>query len=135
MPGVNDWLAKASSDLKSLKKLIKDDDDTLDSAAYFTQQTAEKALKSYLVFKKQSVPRAHDLEKLLEHCMKYDRLFDRLLEDALALSSYATYARYPDDRFCIDRQEAGQAIVRAAEILTFVKRTIEDLSHPNMKIF
>ena len=47
MPGYNDWLAKAASDLISSKKLSKDDDDTLDTAVYHTQQCAEKALKAY----------------------------------------------------------------------------------------
>jgi HEPN domain-containing protein len=76
MPGVNDWVAKASGDLKASKKLIKDDDDTLDCAAYFTQQSAEKAFKAYLIFKQQPIPRTHDLEKLLKDCIKYDGTFD-----------------------------------------------------------
>lgn len=33
MPGVKDWIIKASVDLKSAKKLMNDDDDTLESAA------------------------------------------------------------------------------------------------------
>ena len=70
MPGVKNWIAKASGDLKSSKKLIKDDDDTLDSAAYFTQQSAEKALKAYLIFKNQPIPRTHDLEKLLKELQR-----------------------------------------------------------------
>lgn len=125
MPGAKDWIAKASGDLKSSRKLIKDDDETLDSAAYFTQQSAEKAFKAYLVFKQQPVPRTHDLEKLLMGCIKHDSTFDRLREDAELLSPYATYTRYPDDRFNIDREEAVGAIKCAEKILKFVKAKIE----------
>ncbi|KKQ32270.1 MAG: HEPN domain protein [candidate division TM6 bacterium GW2011_GWF2_37_49] len=65
----NDWLFKAKSDLKSAKKLSKDDDETLDTAAYHTQQCVEKTLKAFLVFNNRVPPRTHDLEKLLELCV------------------------------------------------------------------
>lgn len=45
MPGVKNWIAKASGDLKSSKKLLKDDDETLDSAAYFTSNRPKKHSK------------------------------------------------------------------------------------------
>ena len=136
MPGVKDWIAKASGDLKAAKKLVKDDDDTLDSAAYFTQQTAEKAFKAYLIFKQQPVPKTHDLEKLLKDCMKHDNRFDHLREDAEVLAPYATYSRYPDDRFNIDREEVDEAIKRAERILRFVKAKIEPIGQtPQLNIF
>lgn len=55
MPGVKEWIKKASVDLKSARKLVRDDDDTLDSAAYFTQQSAEKSLKAYLIYRQQPI--------------------------------------------------------------------------------
>jgi len=125
MSGVKEWLAKASGDLKSSRKLIKDDDETLDSAAYFTQQSAEKALKAYLIFRKQVVPRTHDLERLLELCMHYEPLFGHFLDDVLQLSPFATYSRYPDDRFYVDRTDVLNAISSAEKILKFVKSKIE----------
>ncbi len=125
MPGLSDWINKAAGDLKAARKLIKDDDDTLDSAAYFTQQSAEKALKTYLVFKRQPIPRTHDLEKLLVICIKHDSTFDRLREDTEILSPYAIYTRYPDDRFDIDREEVVEAIQCAEKIFKFVKAKIE----------
>ena len=122
MPGVKDWIAKALSDLKSARKLAKDDDETLDQTAYFTQQSAEKALKTYLVFKRFPVPRTHDLEKLLMYCIKLDSTFEGLRTEAELLSPYATYTRYPDDRFNIDRNEVVEAIRCAEKILKFVKK-------------
>lgn len=136
MPGVRDWIAKAAGDLKSSKKLIKDDDDTLDSAAYFTQQSAEKALKAYLIFHQQPIPRTHDLEKLLKDCIKHDASFDKLRECAEFLAPYATYTRYPDDRFNIDREEVDKAIMCAETILKFVKIKIEPIKQlPQLGLF
>jgi HEPN domain-containing protein len=135
MPGYNAWVKKASGDLKSAMKLVKDDDDTLDTAVYHTQQCAEKILKAYLIFKKQRVPHTHDLEKILELCCQHDLSFKSLLNDALDLLPYAIYSRYPDDRFCIDREEALQAIKKAKTILNFTKKKIEALPDPNQTIF
>lgn len=110
MPNHEAWLNKSLSDLRSSKKLAKDDDDTLDTAAYHTQQSAEKALKAYLSFKNLPIPRTHDLQKLLELCYQSDSSFKELLSDALDLIPYAVYSRYPDDRFHIDRTEVQESI-------------------------
>jgi HEPN domain-containing protein len=134
MLGHESWLAKAKNDLKSAAKLTKDDDETLDTAVYHTQQCAEKALKAYLVFNQQEVPYTHDLEKLLELCAKFDISFKQLLNEAFDLIPYAIYSRYPDDRFFIDRKEALDAIMKAKSILNFVKKKIEILPDPNLKI-
>ena len=136
MPGVKDWIVKAVSDLKSSRKLVKDDDDTLDTAAYHTQQSAEKAFKAYLIFKGVPILKTHDLEKLLMACMKHDSAFEQLRDNAEALSSYDTYARYPDDRFDIDREEVLEAIKHAETILKFVKnRVATAVQLPQLNLF
>jgi HEPN domain-containing protein len=136
MPGHNDWLAKAAGDLRAARKLVRDDDFTLDSAAYHTQQAAEKSLKAYLVFKGCGVPKIHELERLLKCCLVYDASFEEMRNDAEKLSSYATYTRYPDDYFHIGREEADGAILSAARIFKFVKNKINVISAlPQMSIF
>ena len=124
MPGVKDWILKATGNLQAAKKLIKGDDLTLDLAAYATQQSSEKTLKAFLIFKGQRVLKTHDLEKLLEECVKFDETFASLKTEAEALTPYATYTRYPDDYFDIDRDEVLQAIEHAEKILIFVKTKI-----------
>jgi HEPN domain-containing protein len=125
MHGPEAWLAKAVSDLISAKKLSRDDDDTLDTAVYHTQQCAEKSLKAYLCLKNQVIPKTHDLEKLLELCYSHDISFKNLLNDAVDLLPYATYSRYPDDRFYIAREEVMEAIKKATSIYNFIKNKIE----------
>ncbi|MFH1831763.1 MAG: HEPN domain-containing protein [bacterium] len=135
MPGHKDWLRKALSDLRSAKKLLKDDDDTLDTAAYHTQQCAEKALKAYLVFKHKSPTRTHDLAKLLELCVALDQSLKALIDDVITLIPYATYIRYPDDYFEIDRSDVEKAIVIALKIFKLIKAKIGLDSDQNLTIF
>ncbi len=60
MPGVKDWLKKASSDLKASKKL-SDDFETFDCSVFHTHQCGEKALKAFYDFCTNSIPKKHDL--------------------------------------------------------------------------
>jgi hypothetical protein len=52
------------------------------------------------------------------------------------LAPYATYTRYPDDRFDIDREEVVKAIKSAEKILKFVKAKIEPTKKtPQLDLF
>lgn len=50
MANYKGWISKARSDLLLAEKGAKDDDLTLDTAIYHTQQCAEKALKGFLAY-------------------------------------------------------------------------------------
>lgn len=103
MPGIKDWLRKASSDLKASKKL-SDDDETLDCSVYHTHQCAEKSFKAFIVSLQQAIPKTHDLRFLLEHCAEVDSEFMLLKEDSKNLNSYGQDSRYPNDYFYVDKQ-------------------------------
>lgn len=124
MPEHNAWLYKALSDLRSAEKLFKDDDETLDTAAYHTQQCVEKALKAFLLFNHKNPPKTHDLEKLLELCVIFDSTLRALSDDIISLIPYATYSRYPDDYFEISRIDVEIAIAIAHKVFKLVNEKI-----------
>ena len=124
MPGVNDWLKKASSDLKSAIKLV-DDDDTVDTAIYLTHQCTEKALKAFLVFVKQPIPRTHNLTYLLMCCAEFDQDFALFQNECKILNPYGHDSRYPDDYFSVDQQDLTEAIVMAKKILNFITQKLQ----------
>jgi HEPN domain-containing protein len=135
MPEHKDWLFKALSDLKSAKKLFKDDDETLDTAAYHTQQCVEKALKAFLVFNHKTPPRTHDLERLLELCSIFDSSLTTLIDDVIILIPYAIYSRYPDDYFKVYRSDVEVAISIAQEVFKLISGKINSKSDSNLTIF
>ncbi len=123
MPGVKDWLKKASSDLKASQKL-SDDDETLDCSVFHTHQCAEKAFKAFIVSLQQTIPKTHDLRFLLELCARVDSEFMLLLEESKNLNSYGHDARYPNDYFHVDKQKAEEAAEMAAKILIAIKQKL-----------
>jgi HEPN domain-containing protein len=130
----NAWLIKARSDLKMALAGEKDPE-TLDGAVYHTQQCAEKALKAFLVFKKQPIRKIHDLGILLESCVNLSEDFFVLKELTRELNPYATYFRYPDDEMMPAPEDVSTAILAAREILRFVETKIAKTTDPNMSIF
>lgn len=129
------WLFKARSNLGAAKRLTKDDDELLDQAIYHTQQCAELSLKAFLAFHKTPIQKTHDLDTLCKQCSKLDPSFETLSEKLFVIAPYSTKFRYPDDVLVPYRKETLLAIEFAEEILIFVRRRIEYLSNPNMRIF
>lgn len=122
MPSCRAWIYKARSDLHLAEKGVKDDDLTLDTAIYHTQQCAEKALKGFLTYHGIALTKTHDLLKLLESCCSIDPVFRDLSLDAAVLSPFATEFRYPvDDEIIVERKVVLDAINHAKKILSFVE--------------
>lgn len=55
----NNWLKQAESDLRKAKILL--DNKEFDGVAFYSQQTAEKALKSVIIKKQGKLVKIHDL--------------------------------------------------------------------------
>jgi len=123
MPGVKDWLKKASSDLKASKKL-SDDDETLDCSVFHTHQCAEKAFKAFIVLSQKAIPKTHDLSFLLARCMEINHELVLLLEESKKLDSFGYDSRYPNDYFYVDKQGVEEAIEVAEKILLTIKKKI-----------
>lgn len=123
MPGVKDWLKKASSDLKASKKL-SDDDETFDCSVFHTHQCAEKAFKAFIVSVHQAIPKTHDLTLLLIRCAKDDPMFMLLVDESKNLNAFGHDSRYPNDSFYVDRNGTEEAIAMAEKILITVKNKV-----------
>ena len=89
------WLEIAQRDLKDARLLCKGG--SFPSSSYSCQQTAEKALKAYLVFRKHEIFKSHDLLKLCDLCKKFDSDFQKIEADLKLLNPFATKFRYPSE--------------------------------------
>ncbi|MBU7007163.1 HEPN domain-containing protein [Phosphitispora fastidiosa] len=120
-----DWLVKAEHDLLSSKKLIAGDDPILDTAAYHTQQCAEKSLKAYLAYHGKPVIRTHDLNELVNQCADINPSFDFLHDLVDELNPYSTIFRYPGDLLVPEYPDVETAIEYAERIMKFVIEKID----------
>ncbi|KPQ33620.1 MAG: hypothetical protein HLUCCA11_17950 [Phormidesmis priestleyi Ana] len=123
---IRQWLVKSKRDLKAAQILMASAEPLLDAGVYHCQQSAEKALKGYLVFRDCELQRSHDLVAILEMCAAYDSSFSQLKTEARMLTPYVMEFRYPGDELEPDRKDAEEAMKMAATVLAFVSQKLPD---------
>jgi HEPN domain-containing protein len=115
------WVAKSFNDLESAKKLAKGENPILDTDIYHCQQSAEKAIKAFLVFNDINFPKTHDLSLLVEFCINIDKDFDFIYDEAEFLTPLSTEYRYPDDVLEPSLDEFKEALKCANKVYDFIK--------------
>jgi HEPN domain-containing protein len=127
------WIRIAQEDLRMAKLALPQE--LFSPLTYHCQQAAEKALKGYHVFKKQPVMKTHDLAKLLETCLQFDKNFEKLRQAAMELNPYSSKFRYPTEFEIPDQEDAELAIKHAEAILRFVVRKLSEPDTGQVTIF
>jgi HEPN domain-containing protein len=127
------WLTKALNDLKSARVLGNAEEGPLDTAIYHCQQTAEKAVKAFLVFHGVTPEKTHDIRKLALEASSFDPDFNGFIPIAAALTPYAWEFRYPDDlaETYPTREEFDEAFKQARAIYDFVLGLIPPEAKPD----
>ncbi|OGB85888.1 hypothetical protein A3J41_00655 [candidate division TM6 bacterium RIFCSPHIGHO2_12_FULL_38_8] len=121
-----EWLKFAKIDFEIAQDLLNLKDRYAGAAAYHAQQAAEKALKAYLMYQNEDIPKSHDLVLLVRRCAEFDLEFLLIELMAARLSPFSVQTRYPDD-MCSDLsvQEAKKLLKDSEKILNFVIQKIQ----------
>jgi HEPN domain-containing protein len=125
------WLIKAAHDLLAAKKLSMEPEIYGDIAIYHCQQSAEKAVKGFLILHNQEFPRTHDIRLLIQLAIRINPSFEYYQETSEILTPYATEFRYPSDVMQPNPEELEDALIRAEELFNFVISLLAD----KIKIF
>ena len=117
---VQNWLVKAQHDLLAAKKLSIEPEIYADIAIYHCQQSAEKAVKGFLILQNQEFPRTHDIRLLIQLAIRIDPNFENYQEISEILTPYATEFRYPSDVMEPNPEELEDALIKSEELFDFV---------------
>ncbi len=123
---VKNWMIKGQHDLLAACKLSSDSEIYSDIAIYHCHQSAEKAIKGFLILHSQPFPRTHDLRLLLQLAIDINHNFQYYQEASEILTPYATEFRYPSDVMQPTPEELQEAIEKAEEIFNFVTSLLSD---------
>lgn len=102
-----EWLEYAKNDLDSAEFLTKKVPVPIEIICYLCQQSAEKALKAFMVEHKIEVIRTHDLGILIEKCSHVSPNFRTISRECSRLTDYAAQSRYP---FVIEVEEGDMRL-------------------------
>ncbi|HUU43586.1 MAG TPA: HEPN domain-containing protein [Planctomycetota bacterium] len=126
-----EWLRIAWKDLISARTLAAGDDPVLETALYHCQQSAEKAVKGYLLYHDRRFEKTHDIRPLVTLARAVDDSFEQLRGDAALLTPYAQMFRYPEDTTRPTQALFGNAVAATERIYRFVLAREPELDPEN----
>jgi HEPN domain-containing protein len=119
-----EWFRFSSDDLSVATYCFEDMyPKKLEIACYHCQQSAEKALKGFLISLHIEPPKIHDLQMLCKLCIEQDASFNEIYEVSSKLSPYGVAAKYPSETV-IDEIITKTALERAQTILAFCQEKV-----------
>ena len=126
------WMEKAWRDLEMAQRAVAGTPPFYDMAVYHCQQSGEKAVKAFLVFRGLVFEKTHDIELLIGLACEIEPGFSKLSDAADALTPYATRFRYPNATFSVEPlpAEFAEALDHAKSIYDFVLMLLPDQSRP-----
>jgi HEPN domain-containing protein len=131
----NRWIQQAIQDLSDAGYCLEGKRYNL--ACFLSQQSAEKAIKGYLIFMGAEMVWGHSMADLLEDAKIFNVMFDVLKSRAIFLDKYHYITRYPDylpsgtPSEAFDELEAGRALELSSEVLKFVNEIKTESTSPD----
>lgn len=120
------WLVSAKSNLKSAKNDLKDPDVLPELICFNAQQAVEKSLKALLLFYNVEFELVHDISYLLKLLEQANVKYPQSFETAKALTPYATFMRYPEEREdVVEPVEVNDAITTAEDVVAWIESLIK----------
>ncbi len=120
-----DWLYYAAIDLRVAQKLT-DDKHCYNIIAFHCQQAIEKAMKGYLLWKRNRFYDGHNLPFLCKQCMHDDQSFTKWLPNCVQITRYYIEARYPADFLLqLDATTADTVIQDTTQILENINTLVK----------
>jgi len=92
-----EWVGKAEDDHRAARLLAEGHEHLYDQICFLCQQSAEKYLKAMLEELGLSVPKTHDLDKLLTALLPFYPTLRSLRRGVVFLTNFAVGTRYPGD--------------------------------------
>ncbi len=120
-----EWADLAAMDLASARFLVAMEPGPSRIICYLCQQSAEKMLKAFLVYRDIPPKKTHDLISLHKTCIEQEPEFSVLKEACADLNVYAVEARYPSS-LELTSNDAEKAIRDAERIWHFVSLRLLD---------
>ena len=124
------WLAQAEHNLEVAKNNF--DADFYSDTCFMSEQSAQVALKAFIVYHKRRYIWEHSIQELARICSQYDEDFEEFMEVGKILDRYYIPTRYPDAlaRPAIpyksyNEKDAKEALNLAEKIIKKVKNEID----------
>lgn len=127
--GAKRWLLQALQDLDDAKFNLSGKKNNI--ACFLAQQSAEKVLKAFLIFKGAEEVWGHSVGELCKDAQNFDGELGKIQDISRSLDKYYIPTRYPNalpggiPSEVFDEGDAQKAISMADKIINFIKTKTE----------
>jgi len=113
-------------DMENVELLMEQRKKKAEIILFHCQQTAEKALKAYLVNNNTWSGNIHDLIRLLQACGGIDSRFmgKRMVNHCAFLDQYSKDIKYPFHNMALDAKQLRRAVNSAKRVFDFVNEAL-----------
>ena len=116
---IREWFRFGDMDIATAELKMEHHPQHYEIICYHCQQSAEKYLKGYLIAQSmEQPPKIHDLIRLCELCVKYNKDFSEISRQCGSLTQYGVQPRYPDE-IELDETLTNKALTFAQQIKAF----------------
>ncbi len=117
------WFRQAEADFAKIQILINSN--SLDGAAFYSQQSIEKGLKALIIKTKKQLPRIHDLLAL----SKMANCPEEIIDKCKIINPYYIETRYPDflgkiPAESFEKKEIKKVLKLCSEVLEWIKKVL-----------
>jgi len=116
------WMRLARDDMATVCLLMTEHRKRIEIILYHCQQTAEKALKAYLIDSNVWIGNTHDLILLLRECVNINQSFNlkRMIKHCAFLNRITPGVKYADLNISFDNSHVPRAMNSAKRIYDLV---------------
>lgn len=111
-----DWLEKSQKDLNAAI-ILKQNECGNDIVTFHCQQSIEKSLKGFLLYKQGEIIEGHSLIYLCKQSIIYDPGLKTFLKECAFVNQYYIETRYPADNQIIVTDEETEDCIKIAETI------------------
>jgi len=91
-----EWFIKADDDFEAVQILNEAYKKKIEIMCYLCSQAVEKYLKGFLVYNGIIPVKTHNLEYLVDECIKIENSFKTIENDCVFINKYSAEVRYPN---------------------------------------
>ena len=114
------WFRFADMDLLSAQRNTTFHPVHMQLICYLCQQSAEKNLKGFLIYKGiEEPPKSHNLDMLCDKCANFDVRFECIYDQCESLTRYGVQPRYPHEME-ISEQNMKKALEHARQVMNCI---------------
>ena len=120
-----EWFDKGQKDIEDAEFLLKNNR-AKENISFHVQQAAEKYLKGFLIYNGWKLEKVHDLIKLLEEAIKFDKQFNKFIKPMRKITNFYFESRYPVGyKIRYTKQELRKSIQQTKDLIALINKKLK----------